>query len=142
MANIDRADWHYGGNFPESLPSENGGTPIGMYLAWVINRGLGSEELVELGGESYDQLLKRQMTGRDFLFQELDEKFFETLLNDDCLEFTEAYYTTNDYINDYSRILGGTLASLYEVADTWENFDSIAPVIDERFAAWKSGKAP
>jgi hypothetical protein len=26
----DRADWHYGGNYPKGLPPENGGTHIGM----------------------------------------------------------------------------------------------------------------
>ena len=35
----DRADWHYGGDFPEGLPDENGGTHIGMFLAWVILNG-------------------------------------------------------------------------------------------------------
>jgi hypothetical protein len=47
MGNIDRADWHYGGGdlYPKELPPENGGTHIGMYLAWIIQRGLGSAML-------------------------------------------------------------------------------------------------
>jgi hypothetical protein len=40
---IDRADWHYGGDFPAELPDENGGTHIGMYLAWIINNHLEGE---------------------------------------------------------------------------------------------------
>lgn len=35
MANIDRADWHYDGQYPKGLPPENGGTHIGMFLVWV-----------------------------------------------------------------------------------------------------------
>ena len=36
----DKADWHSGGNYPADLPSDNGGTHIGMFLAWAILRGL------------------------------------------------------------------------------------------------------
>ena len=138
MSNIDRADWHYGGSYPKGLPSENGGTHIVMYLAWVAHRNLGSDELVELGGDTCRQVLDRTATGRDLLFGELDEKFFDRLLNHDGREFTAAYYETNDYVNDYDRVLGGSLTSLYEVEDTWQNYDKIARVIDERFAQWRA----
>ena len=37
---IDNAAWHYGGNFPEELPKENGGTHIGFFLAWIINKNI------------------------------------------------------------------------------------------------------
>ena len=138
MSNIDRADWHYGGNYPRDLPPENGGTHIGMYLAWIVHRGLGSEELAEMGGDTYRLVVERVVTGRDLLFKELDEKFFDRLLNEEGRDFTAAYYETNDYVNDYDRILGGNLASLYEVEDTWENYDKIARVIDERFSEWRA----
>ncbi len=39
----DRADWHYGGDFPEGLAPECSGTHIGMFLAWAIQRGLEGE---------------------------------------------------------------------------------------------------
>ncbi|HET7614339.1 MAG TPA: hypothetical protein VFK26_10475 [Gemmatimonadaceae bacterium] len=137
MSNIDRADWHYGGNYPRDLPPENGGTHIGMYLAWIIHRGLGSDELVEMGGDTYQLVLERVVTGRDLLFNELDEKFFDRLLNEEGRQFTAAYYETNDYVNDYDRVLGGNFASLYEVENSWANYDRIARVIDERFAEWR-----
>jgi hypothetical protein len=138
MSNIDRADWHYGGNYPEDLPSENAGTHIGMYLAWIVHQNLGSDELVEMGGDTCKLVLERAVTGRDLLFKELDEKFFDRLLNEEARAFTAAYYETNDYVNDYDRVLGGNLASLYEVEDTWQNYDKIARVIDERFAEWRA----
>ena len=138
MSNIDRADWHYGGNYPKDLPPENGGTHIGMYLAWIVHRGLGSDELAEMGGDTYQLVLERVVTGRDLLFRELDEKFFDRLLNEEGRKFTAAYYETNDYVNDYDRVLGSNFASLYEVEDSWVNYDKIARVIDERFAEWRS----
>ena len=41
----DKTDWHYGGDYPENLPSKNGGTHIGMFLAWAINNNLEGEIL-------------------------------------------------------------------------------------------------
>ena len=37
---IDKADWHSGGEFPANLPPENGGTHIGMFVAWAILHNL------------------------------------------------------------------------------------------------------
>ena len=140
MANIDRADWHYGGNYPSGLPPQQGGTHIGIYLAWVIHRGLGSKKLKEYGGETYQRVLDRSSTGRDLLFTELDEKFFSELLSKEGRAFTHDYYESNDYLLDYSRVLGGVLPTLYHVEDTWDNYDRIAPILDERLAAWRSSK--
>jgi hypothetical protein len=143
LANIDRADWHYGGNYPPELPPENGGTHIGMYLAWVILRGLGSKELIQHAGDTYNWVRTREVTGRDLLVTKLDEKFFDELLSPEGKAFTESYYETNGYANDYDRVLGGDLPTLYHVANTWENFDKLAPVLDERLAAWRAlGNTP
>jgi len=138
MANIDRADWHYGGNYPSELPPENGGTHIGMYIAWIMLRNLASKELIQLADDTYTWVLNREVTGRTLLLTKLDEKFFDTLLTPEGREFTSSYYETNGYANDYDRVLGGDLPTLYHVADTWENFDKLAPILDERLAAWRA----
>jgi hypothetical protein len=140
MASIDRADWHYGGNYPPNLPPENGGTHIGIYLAWIIHRGLGSKTLVKYAGDSYQRVLDREATGRDLLFSELDEKFFPELLSKEAREFTRDYYESNEYLNDYDRTLGAALPTLYEVDDSWENFDQVAPVLDERLRIWRHAR--
>lgn len=143
MGNIDRADWHYGGNYPPELPPENGATHIGMYLAWIILRGLGSKELIKHAGDTYNWVRNREVTGRDLLITKLDEKFFDELLSAEGKAFTKSYYETNGFANDYDQVLGGDLPSLYHVANTWENFDKLAPVLDERLAAWRAlGGAP
>ena len=142
MANIDRADWHYGGNFPAGLPPENAGTHIGMYLAWIVHRNLGSNELAQLAGDTYSWVLTREVTGRDLLITKLDEKFSYQLLNPEGEAFTRSYYESNGYANDYDRVLGGDLPTLYHVKDTWENFDKLAPVLDERLAAWRALNSP
>jgi hypothetical protein len=141
MANIDRADWHYGGQFPAGLPQENGGTHIGMYLAWIINAGLASKELVRHIGKRRQSFDRREITGRDLLFSELDEKFFDSLLTEEGKAFTGAYYESDEYIQDYAALLATNLASAYHVADTWENYDRLAPRLNERLRAWRESTA-
>lgn len=136
----DRADWHYGGDFPEDLPPEAGGTHIGMFLAWAILRGFESESHRQESAESLAAVRERRMTGRDFLMQECDEKFTEGDLNEEGNAFTEAYFLKEGpggYLSDYEAALDDGLPSLYHVADTWANFDKFAPVLDKRYAEWK-----
>jgi hypothetical protein len=141
MANIDRADWHYGGTFPPDLPPENGGTHIGMYLAWVLDRDLGSRELAKHVGPRLPAFRQRQITGRDLLMTELDEKFFPSLLSPEGRKFTAAYYETDEYVQDYAELLASDLESVYHVADSWENYDKLARRLDERLAAWRTSRA-
>jgi hypothetical protein len=135
-------DWHYGGDFPENLPVENGGTHIGMYLAWVINNELINETHLNEDDESLDRVKKREMTGRDFLINVCDEKFSEGDLNEEGLKFTRYYYSDErdmkEYIVDYLKVLAADLESVYHVDDTWENYDKICKVIDVRYREWKA----
>ena len=141
MGSIDRMDWHYGGDFPEGLPTENGGTHIGMYLAWIINNDLIGEMHLEDASESILAVKNRQMTGRDFLIKECDEKFWSDDLNEEGLTFTNHYYSDDSgmkqYIQDYEQILSNDVESTYHVEDTWGNYEKVARVLDIRFKEWK-----
>ena len=136
---IDRADWHYDGDFPADLPIENGATHIGMYLTWIIKNNLQGELLDEEMPEAIADLKKRKINGRDFLLDYCDEKLTEDDLSEEGLAFTEDYYS-DAYISDYEAILAKNLASIYHVEDFWENYDKIAPVISKRFSEWKKNK--
>jgi hypothetical protein len=135
----DRADWHYGGDYPEELSPGNGGTHIGIFLAWAIIHHLEGALHREESQLALAAVRERRMTGREFLFQECDEKFWEEDLNDEGNEFTAWYYDTDDgYFGDYERVLSAGLETLYHVADTWDNYDKLSPVIDSRFAEWRA----
>lgn len=136
---IDRADWHYGGDFPVDLPIENGATHIGMYLTWIIKNNLQSEFLDEEMPDAINDLRKQKISGRDFLLDYCDEKFTEEELSEEGLAFTEDYYS-EDYISDYEATLADGLASIYYVENSWENYDKIAPAISKRFNEWKKKK--
>lgn len=143
---LDRADWHYGGDFSKDLPPENGGTHIGMFLAWIILNGLEGELHREGSVESLAKVRARQMTGREFLFKECDEKFWEEDLNEEGAAFAAAYYSGKDgygqYITDYQTTLSSRLLSVYHVPDTWANYDKLAPIISAAYTRWRKGIAP
>lgn len=139
VKSIDRADWHYGGDYPPGLPPENGGTHIGMYLAWIIHRDLASATLRKFARDALPLLRHRKITGRQLLFAELDEKLFDALLTNVGKHFTRAYYS-HIYLEDYATVLGDGLPTVYHVEDSWENYDRLAPVIDQRFCGWQQGE--
>jgi hypothetical protein len=140
VANIDRADWHYGGQFPPHLPQENGGTHIGMYIAWILNSGLASKQLLGFIADRKAAFDNRAVTGRDLLFEKLDEKFFPSLLTKEGKAFTNSYYESDTYIQDYAELLAAGFETPYEVADTWENYDRLAPRLDERLRQWRASR--
>lgn len=135
----DDASWHYGGDFPEGLAVEAGATHIGMFLGWAITRGHIGEEHRE---DSYVQPLlekvaNREMSPRNFLIDICDEKLIDYDLSDEGNSFAEEYYESTyfeDYVTTFSEF-----DEVYEVTDTWENFDRIAAVIDQRFTQWQTG---
>lgn len=144
MATIDRMDWHYGGDFPDYLLKENGGTHIGMYLTWIIENGLIGELHVEDSTEAIERVLSRQITGRDFLIEQCDEKLWDEDLSNEGSSFTLYYYQFEEepkhrkYIDDYIDTLAHRdLKSLYEIENSWENYDKLKPIIDKRFIEWK-----
>lgn len=140
MANIDRVDWHLNEDFPNELPEENAGTHIGMYLNWIIDNGLIGEMFVSESFEAVENVKAKRMSGRDFLFEECDGKFWNDCLNPVGEEFTKAYYLSDKYLNDYSFTFDDSGDSIFSVENSWENYQKIKSVIDKRFEKWKAKK--
>jgi hypothetical protein len=138
----DKAEWHSGGEYPEDLPPENGGTHMGMFLAWAIHRGLEGELHREDAPDAIEAVRQRRMTGREFLFQQCDGRLTDDDFSDDGNAFARAYYDSEDeewgYMPDYATLFDGQGATLYHVADSWENFDRLAPIIDRRLAEYRA----
>ena len=54
------------------------------------------------------------------------------------MKFTEFYYKslfTDDYYDALDCVMEG---SMYDVPDTWDNYEHIANFIDERFEEWQN----
>jgi hypothetical protein len=134
----DDASWHHGGDFPKDLPNEAGATHTGMFVAWAFASGLvGSIHLDEIS-EDLERLKSRQMTPGRFFMHACDGKFTDEDLDERGNAFARHYFdlTHGKYLQDYEATLGGNVPTLYHVADTWENFDLLKPVLDRRFSEW------
>ncbi len=133
----DRADWHYGGEFPDGLPPENGGTHIGMFLGWAIKRGLVGNLHAEHGADAVAAVCDGTLSGRAFLMQQCDEKFTDENLSVEGNRFAESYYDSR-YLDDYDASLGADLESLYHVQDHPKNHTKIELLLDKRFGEWRA----
>lgn len=139
----DKIYWHSEGDFPKELSFENGGTHIGMFLAWSIINGLVGTQHVESSKESVNKVKGRIMTGRDFLIKECDAKFWAEDLNEEGNDFAKYYFGDENgygmYVDDYSGTFNN-YETLYHVEDNWSNYDLISSVISKRYNDWKIAK--
>jgi hypothetical protein len=133
---IDRTDWHTD-TLPEGVPEDAAGTHIGMFLAWAILNRRMAAAYEEQNKAMLDKVRARTMTGPQYLLTERDGKLIEGDLDPDTLAFAQQCYGKH-YFSDYERAVAANLPSIFHVADTWENYDKVAAVIDERFAKWRS----
>lgn len=140
MESIDRVDWHYGNDFPKNKPSENAGTHIGMYLNWLIDNNLIGEIHLIDSKIGIDKIKANKITGREFLFNYCDGKFWKEDLNEIGLEFTIDYYLKDKYYEDYTNILATELENIYFVENSRSNYEKIKNILDQRFKAWNSRK--
>jgi hypothetical protein len=136
----DKAKWHYGGDFPEDLEAFQGYIHTGLFLGWMIDNGLVSEQFKTDLSAEIDRFKQQRLTGPQ-LFQKCCGG---VLMLDDLSatgnRFAMAYFefNTGQYLKDYEITLGKGLPTIYHVADNWENYNKLKHVIDSRFEEWRN----
>lgn len=137
----DKAKWHYDAlDYPKELSPHQAFVHTGMFLAWIVERDLRGEEIAGMDDE-LASVKERTMTGAD-LFEVCDGVFADDMLNDEGNAFTRAYFDceVGPYWADDEATLATDLPSLYHVTDTWQNYDTLKPVVDRRYDAWRRGR--
>lgn len=111
-----------------------------MFVAWCLLNGLGGELHTTELPEELSELREGKQTPGEWFLKTCDEKFTDEDLNDEGNRFASDYFNdaSGKYINDYTATLGKRLPSVYHVADSWQNYDLLAPVIAKRFRDWKT----
>jgi hypothetical protein len=134
---FDKAKWHSDGEFPEDLDEDQAFVHTGLYLGWVIDNHLFSEEFADDMQNEIGQFKSRKLTGPE-VYAACDGVFIDDQLSEDGLAFTTEYFDFENgkFLKDYEKLFPG-LPSMYHVQDTWENYNKLKPVIDKRYAAWK-----
>lgn len=135
----DKAKYHYEGEYPQDLPDEQAFVHTGMYLGWVIDRNLYSEEFASECPDLIKQFKARQITGSE-VYEWWDGCLLNDMLNEEGNAFSQYYFDfeRGQFLADYDELLGGDLPSIYHVEDTWENYNKLKARIDQRYEAWKS----
>ncbi|WP_199553937.1 DUF7832 domain-containing protein [Sandaracinobacteroides hominis] len=137
----DDAAWHYGGDFPADLPPAAGATHIGLFAVWMQLNGHGSA----LHADGLEGLRRRAVNPAVWFLQNCDEKLTDADLSEEGNRFAERYY-----LHDEERIEEGEPSYLvdymgrfpdadgaYSVADDWDSYDRLAPILTHRFALWR-----
>ncbi len=135
---FDKAKWHYQGEYPDDLDEDQAFVHTGMYLGWVIDAGLYSEEFASDFMKEIAQFKSRELTGPG-VYQSADGVFLDEMLNPEGIDFTTTYFDfeKGKYLADYEKLLIADLPSMYHVQDTWENYDRLKPQLDLRLAEWR-----
>ena len=139
----DQASWHLDGEWPRGVPQEQACVHAGLYLGWLAERGLLSEEMEREFRVEIEAFRGRQITGPR-LYALAGRALTSEMLSAEGRAFTEAYYDldTGAFLADYEAALGAGRRSLFEVPDTWEGFGALAPVLDDRLEAFRARRGP
>jgi len=141
----DDASWHYGGDFPENLPSGAGATHIGMFVAWAVTSGLAGAIHTEDFPDLLQNLIDRSVMPAAWFISACDEKFTDEDLSAEGNAFATVYYLDSeprdgsapDYLADYADVFH-EYEDTYRVPDDWASFDRLKPTLDQRLAEWRS----
>jgi hypothetical protein len=136
---FDKAKWHYqADDYPVDLDERQAFVHTGLFLGWIIDAGLYSEEFAEDFEKEIRRFKARKMTGPG-VYRVADGVFADDMLNEEGLAFTQTYFDfeKGKYLKDYKKLLEAGLSSEYRVPDTWESYDTLKPQIDKRYGAWQ-----
>ncbi len=137
----DKAKWHFEGKFPANLNHYQAYVHTGMFLGWLIENDLVSDEFKNDHSDEIEQFKQQLLTGAKIYEHCCDG----VLTLEDVSEFGNRFalpyinFDSGQYLGDYEKTLAKHLPSLYEVADNWDNYTKLKPVIDKRFSEWKNG---
>ena len=136
----DKAKYHYEGDFPQELPMEQAFVHTGMFLGWIIDNHLFSDEFLEETEEEINKFKLRKMTGTQ-VYMFWDGVLSDDMLNDEGNQFAIDYFDFEKglYLDDYDDVFL-ECDTLYQVQDTWGNYFKLKEVIDTRYKEWKNLK--
>ena len=135
---LDKGKWHWEGDYPAELDPERGSTHIAMYFAWAVDNHHVSSKFA---GEAIIARFRSREVNLLELMQWFDDVLAPDMLTDEAAAFSARYYGGEEepiYIEDYSNLLAANLPTPYHVEPTFENYERIKPMIQERFETWQA----
>lgn len=130
----DKAKWHYGGDFPRWTPKRRAFVHTGFFLVWLVDRRMVSDLLATESAKRVAAIRARRGRPSD-LYVEWDGVLASEMLNDLGNAFARDYYELR-FLEDYASVFAD--AAPYGVRGSWQEYERLAPLLDERFDEWRS----
>lgn len=138
---FDKAKWHINDKFPSELDHYQSYVHTGLYIAWLIDNDFLEPDFKVDHVVSIQKHQDRTVSPTEFYESELDGVFDAEGLTQEAIKFTSDYFNFDkgEYLTDYLSTLDPSdkMPSLFHIADTWENYDCLKPILDSRFEDWK-----
>lgn len=132
----DKASYHEE-ILPPELPERQASLHIGVFLGWLIERGLVGDEIKQQFSDEIESFRSGRLSAPD-LFAKLGGVLADDMLTDDGNRFAAAYY--DRYLRDYQRTLAPDRSSPYYVDDSRENYERMRAQIDAAFERWQRSR--
>ena len=134
---FDKAEYHIQDAIESGFEEDQAHLHIGFYLSWLIKNGLIVNDF------DFDLLTYRKNiiehvgTPCDFSF-DIDGVLSGEILTKDGYLFTDYFYNseTGYYLEEYECLLIKEDQEIYEVENTWTNFNKIEQLIDDYYSNW------
>ena len=138
----DRADYHTKTIAEEGLPPKQAFVHTGMFVGWLIETCLLSENFSKRVQDDTEAFSKRLASGPE-LYERWQGALQDDMLGSEGSAFARAYFDLDrgHYLEDYAEVLAPEEETLFAVEDTWVNYDLLAKRLNLRFAEWQSKRA-
>jgi hypothetical protein len=131
----DKAKYHEDSCSEAGLPYRQAMNHSGLFVAWLAHRGLLSAEVPSAMLEA----VRARRRPASVILDWYDGCLADDMLNAEGRAFTAKYFEFDrgEYLKDFERVLARGAASTFHVAESWYNFDLIAPTIEARYRRFK-----
>ncbi len=136
----DKAKWHYDGEFPSELDESQGFVHTGMFLGWLVDNDLMSEEFNSDFEDDIRDFKSQELTGAQIFERCCDGVLMLEDISEPGNRFALHYFDFDkgQYLVDYETLLAKGLPTMYHVEDTWENYKKLKIQLDKRHSEWKN----
>ncbi|HSI82946.1 MAG: hypothetical protein ACAI35_03255 [Candidatus Methylacidiphilales bacterium] len=134
----DKAKYHLESVEEFGLEEEQSCVHIALYLQWIMDKELYSEEFSEQTDE-FRQFRNTPVTALEIAYEGWDGCLIDDMLNEEGNAFSAIYFE-QQYYEDVGAVAEG-LPSVYHLEFRQDNYLKLQPLIDKAYAEWKLKQA-
>ena len=139
MLPYDAVEWHLNDNYPSSLSPDNARTHIGIYLTWLIEQRMMSDEFEHAHADLLAQCREHAIKGSEILRDCCNDTLSRDLLSPQGQEFSDSYYV-DSYVSDFVDTLDDeSYPSIFNVPDDWASYKAMSEVLTRAYQSWLAG---